>query len=878
MATTSVDQVTGYGETLALKAPCRLATTANIVLSGLQAIDGVMTAADDRVLVRDQDTPSQNGIYIAAAGQWQRARDMDSNRDLTKGTRVYVTEGNSGPAEFEVTTANPITVGSSIIAFDLSAGSVNAAALSAAAAAAEASADIAAGFASDIVSQGNVPIYATRTGMSALSVPVGISALRVNGDADPGDGGGALHAEIPLITADQPWHFLTNGGTRRWTLAEAIPTVLQAGGDKTGVTEATSLITALFSVFDTIKLPAGTWKLSDIALAAGKTLLTDGLKTIIQQKSGVAVGTRIISITGSNVTVGSLKAIGNIATDTDEQNFAIYIRGAGDISNIRIGDILAENIRGDAVYIGGLTTAKVTGVTIGNVTGNNVLRNVVSITGGEQISIGAIAGNACGYFMFDVEPNANSQPCDLIDVQSIRGHCVGMVGLRAQADKRIGRVRVGMLDLDPNLTADSTPAYGHRATIIQDAIAVRNVEQVQVGMFKARDFERSAARVTFNAGEYGCGVLDVGLVDIEDCITTDVTYNSLFHVDHANTFIIRGGHARVDASGQRLVLANGAGIAALDRLNTVVDIKIEFNGTLGYGIFGGTFSGCRVHPAAGRVCSTVRLASTANVDISTLNNGDTIDGVVVATNDVVLLKDQTAGAENGFYTIGASAPATRWNPGGNSSEDFVDAYAYVRLGTANAEKFFECTNATDPVLGTTSITFAEAAPYDAYLFSNSKDLVVQGCDLVLGRAGLDCQNFSIIGTRWETTHAAIVWAQSTLADGALHSLMSSVFNGVTYPNGRYDDQQTIATDADFTLTPFSSPTETRHTGTLTADRAVTLSTTGAFAGMKFRITRTGGGAFNLNVGTGPLKALATNTWAEFSYNGTAWYLAAYGAL
>ncbi|MCF6118543.1 hypothetical protein L2449_16825 [Mesorhizobium muleiense] len=134
MATTSVDQVTGYGETLALKAPCRLATTANIVLSGLQTIDGVATAANDRVLVRIQDAPAQNGIYIAASGAWRRARDMDSNRDLTRGTRVYVTEGDSGPAEFEVTTESPITVGSSSIAFDLSAGSVNAAALSAAAA------------------------------------------------------------------------------------------------------------------------------------------------------------------------------------------------------------------------------------------------------------------------------------------------------------------------------------------------------------------------------------------------------------------------------------------------------------------------------------------------------------------------------------------------------------------------------------------------------------------------------------------------------------------------------------------------------------------------------------------------------------------------
>lgn len=90
--------------------------------------------------------------------------------------------------------------------------------------------------------------------------------------------------------------------------------------------------------------------------------------------------------------------------------------------------------------------------------------------------------------------------------------------------------------------------------------------------------------------------------------------------------------------------------------------------------------------------------------------------------------------------------------------------------------------------------------------------------------------------------------------------------------------QAIATDAAAALTVGTDAENIHHTGTLTADRAVTLNTTNAFAGARFLITRTGGGAFNLNVGTGPLKALATNTWAEFKYDGSAWYLAAYGAL
>lgn len=67
--------------------------------------------------------------------------------------------------------------------------------------------------------------------------------------------------------------------------------------------------------------------------------------------------------------------------------------------------------------------------------------------------------------------------------------------------------------------------------------------------------------------------------------------------------------------------------------------------------------------------------------------------------------------------------------------------------------------------------------------------------------------------------------------------------------------------------------------TLTADRAITLSTGGGAAnGATWRIVRSAGGAFNLNVGTGPLIALAASEWCEVAFNGTAWVLTASGSL
>ena len=60
------------------KAACQCATTGNITLSGLQTIDGYTTLANDRVLVKNQTSSANNGIYIASSGSWTRSSDMNT--------------------------------------------------------------------------------------------------------------------------------------------------------------------------------------------------------------------------------------------------------------------------------------------------------------------------------------------------------------------------------------------------------------------------------------------------------------------------------------------------------------------------------------------------------------------------------------------------------------------------------------------------------------------------------------------------------------------------------------------------------------------------------------------------------------------------------
>jgi len=110
-------RVDGISTSLAVKAPCLVATTANITLSGTQTIDDVAVVADNRVLVKDQTDGTENGIYIAAAGAWTRAGDMDGARDVTKGTLIRVAGGTAGVGIWECTTSGTITIDTTSIAF-----------------------------------------------------------------------------------------------------------------------------------------------------------------------------------------------------------------------------------------------------------------------------------------------------------------------------------------------------------------------------------------------------------------------------------------------------------------------------------------------------------------------------------------------------------------------------------------------------------------------------------------------------------------------------------------------------------------------------------------------------------------------------------------
>lgn len=103
---------------LDVKASVRVATTADITLSGTQTIDGVALSTGDRVLVKDQSPGSENGIYVVASGSWSRSTDADSSAEVTAGMFTFVEQGTvNADRGYVLTTDGAITVGSTALTF-----------------------------------------------------------------------------------------------------------------------------------------------------------------------------------------------------------------------------------------------------------------------------------------------------------------------------------------------------------------------------------------------------------------------------------------------------------------------------------------------------------------------------------------------------------------------------------------------------------------------------------------------------------------------------------------------------------------------------------------------------------------------------------------
>jgi hypothetical protein len=165
-----------------------------------------------------------------------------------------------------------------------------------------------------------------------------------------------------------------------------------------------------------------------------------------------------------------------------------------------------------------------------------------------------------------------------------------------------------------------------------------------------------------------------------------------------------------------------------------------------------------------------RAASTANISLAA--PGATLDGVTLANGDVVLLKNQTAGAENGPYVWnGASTPLVR-TADTNTAALMRSATLFVTEGTTNADKAW--TQITDNVtLGTTALTFTPFGGGTIYTAGNGVSLsggafavaLDTASGLIVSGTGLKADGSMLV-----KKYAAVIGDGTTTSIAVVHNL------------------------------------------------------------------------------------------------------------
>lgn len=306
-----------------------------------------------------------------------------------------------------------------------------------------------------------------------------------------------------------------------------------------------------------IYFPSGTYLISGFTIPDNTIIKTDGYSTKFKQKSGLVGGTgeyRIITISGSNVILETASFEGNITTDSGEQNHAIGIRNNTKIlNNIKIGDIVALDIRGDALEISGYTNKNPINVTVGNVYANNCYRNGVSVTGAINLTIGNIYAIRCGVLGLDFESDTTGGHIKNVTVGNVYAGGVGFLAAGTGYDY-VECIKTGFLYLNKSLSG-STPDYPTVSTDKSGA-TFRNSKNILIDGMYVSGFDVFAIEFMLEVGDRINKDIIISNLTTENCSLNDIVYSTYMNVVGVETLTIKNLQSVIQ-TGKRLFKGNG---------------------------------------------------------------------------------------------------------------------------------------------------------------------------------------------------------------------------------------------------------------------------------------------------------------------------------
>jgi hypothetical protein len=197
------------------------------------------------------------------------------------------------------------------------------------------------------------------------------------------------------------------------------------------------------------------------------------------------------------------------------------------------------------------------------------------------------------------------------------------------------------------------------------------------------------------------------------------------------------------------------------------------------------------------VKASVRVATTAAVTLSTdLENGDTLDGVTLATGDRVLVKNQSTGSENGIYVVKASGAPDRALDANSDADVTSGMFTFVEQGTVNGNSGWVLTTDNPITLGTTALTFAQFS--GAGTFTSSNGVLLTGTNFTFAPSTTG-------GLQTDSSGGAIKLATNSGAATDANGFAIGAGNGITVGTN------TISVDATVVARKYSQTLSTSAT-------------------------------------------------------------------
>ena len=650
-------------------APVLVASTATVDIDNdLQdgsTLDGVGLASNDRVLLKNQTSALQNGVYlVVASGSAARALDMDDGAHAATNA-VFVQAGTYADKAFVCTNnTGSDVVGTNNLVFVQFGGDAAVADLSI----------TTSKLADNAVTSAKIADHAIDTLQLAdnavETAQLGDQAVNT-----------AQLADDAVTTAKIINNAVTNDKIEDATITGA--KIASSTIDGSNISHETITGDELGNI-QSATITA--YNIADSTITSSKI----DVQTVT---GGVGGNIALATITTENIGTGAVGTtnLADGAVSTDKIDTGAVTGGAS--GHIASQTITADNIAANTITFAEIDVQTVTGGVGGNIalatiTADNIGTGAVQTTNladdavtNDKISAGAVTGGASGHIASQTITADNIATNTItfaeIGIETVTGGTGGNIALATIATENLQDSCVTMDKLANNsidyskfdVGAVNNDALGAQCVtadkIFNNTITAAQIEAGTITATEIADTTITASKLVANT--ITASQIAAGTITATQIANTTITGGKLV----ANTIT-----ASQIAAGTITATELASSAVTGAKLNSnVVGVNMVYN------------TSTNRLDSIRRVFDPVRCVSTTNINPNNaLENGDVLDGVTLATNDRVLLTGQSAAAANGIYIVQASGPALRASDMAASRSDQLSVHStvFVTSGTVNA--------------------------------------------------------------------------------------------------------------------------------------------------------------------------------------------------